>query len=161
MEDSEWRNSCVKCGFVKVTHGPELPETCPGCKDSRWLCHLIIPDNSQDPPTELLKNETPFPASPSKEMVAVFCHPKTSPAVSFEATSSDFLPPLTQEEGSQGIKKSGRPNRVLPVTEILALEDKGMGCKTIAEELSRHGVSDASYRTIARLLHRRRQEALL
>ena len=177
MEDSEWRNFCVGCGHLKITHGAELPGICPECKDSRWLCHQIIPDNPQDPPTgsdnftdfgeiastdkNLLKKETPSPITTSKDRVEQFCHPKTSPAVPPEAIPGGFPPPLTEEELSQGIKKSGRPNRDLPVSEIIKLEGQGKGCKMIAEELNRRGVSDASYRTVARFLHKRRQGALI
>ena len=175
--DSEWRNSCIGCGHLEITHGSGLPGDCPKCHGTKWLCHLIIPENPQDPPTgsdnlsdfgkvaenakNLLKKETPSPITTSKDRVEQFCHPKTAPAVLSVAIPSGFLPPLTEEELSQGIKKSGRPNRDLPVSEIIELEGQGKGCKVIAEELNRRGVSDVSYRTVARFLHNRRQGVLV
>ena len=78
MSESEWHNSCVKCGFVKVTHGAELPGTCPGCKDSRWLCHLTDSDNSHDTPTSNIKAVSEVVTSAKKRTGAEICIPDNS-----------------------------------------------------------------------------------
>ena len=148
-----WNNSCIGCATVKITHGPELPGQCPKCQGWRWLCHLVIPPNSQndvkkDGTTTKTTIETALaPIESRKQPKQPRCHPIK------QGTDGELRGDRECLSGDNGRgDKKDNSIKVMPVAIILDLEGQGLGCKAIAAELQSRGLSEVSYRTVARLL---------
>lgn len=134
VEISEWLNICVGCGSQKMTHGAELPEQCPDCHESRWLCHLQIKSPEKKPLNSL---------KPSKDTGVEKCHPINDPLSA--NPKGDNLTATPKKPERSGPKQ-------LSVGDLISqLASQGLGCKAIERKLLEHGIA-ISYRTVARRL---------
>ena len=167
-----WNNSCIGCATVKITHGLELPGQCPKCQGWRWLCHPVIPPNSQndvkkDGTTTKTTIETVLaPIESPKQPKQPQCHP-IKQGTGGELRGDRECLSGDNGQGNKSVAPRGATEtrdssiKVMPVAIILDLEGQGLGCKMIAKELHNRGLSELSYRTIARLLAKHRQGVLL
>lgn len=132
---SAWLNICVDCGRKVITHGPELPGQCPGCKGWRWLCHLQNSTRKEKPPL----------VEKHRNTAAEFCPPKDAPE-----TAKTMVDKIRVQPSGNGDKR-GRPRVMIPDDLIQQLSNEGMGAIRIAEKLKEHGIV-ISYKTVQRRL---------
>ena len=147
-----WRYQCKSCGY-QVGIEVAFPKECPRCHAPGWWGHLVTPDNShngvkKDGSTVKTTIETvSAPIESPKQPKHPRCHPSKSRSDGELRGDGERL----SGNNGQGDKKNST-KKVMPVAIILDLEGQGLGCKAIAAELQSRGLSEVSYRTVARLL---------
>ena len=146
-----WRYQCKACDY-QVGIDTAFPKECPGCHAPGWWGHLVTPDNSHNDvkkdgstvKTTTLKASGHIKGR--KQPTTVECHPI------IRGTDGELRRDRERISGDNGHgDKKVSSKRVMPMDLILGLESKGMGCKAIAAELERRGIS-VSYRTVLRRL---------
>jgi len=127
-----WENRCINCGHRRETSDGEMPEKCPTCGGTRWVCRCF----------DIMTARRTLATYPDNVTgTDELCHPQTNATV-----------------GQSGhIKRNqrgrGRPWATIPDGQIAELAADGYGAKRITDVLAGQGVV-VSYRTIVRRLHR-------